>query len=139
MKTPFNRNLKTLREKAKLTRVELAKELGVTEWMIRHWEVEGLNTPHYHLEKIADYFNVTFDELLREKTMKTISWNIALLRKEKGLSQESLAWDLDITRSRLSSWEEHRAEPGIDMIIKLSDYFHVTIDNLIKTDLRKCM
>jgi len=71
--------------------------------------------------------------------MKTISWNIATLRKRKGLSQEALAGKLNITRSRLSSWEEHRCEPGIDMLINLSEYFQKPIDDLIKTDLRKCI
>jgi transcriptional regulator with XRE-family HTH domain len=71
--------------------------------------------------------------------MKTISFNIATLRKHAGLSQQALAGELNITRSRLSSWEEHRAEPGIDQLINLSEYFQKPIDDLIKTDLRKCI
>jgi transcriptional regulator with XRE-family HTH domain len=69
--------------------------------------------------------------------MKKISKNIAHLRKIKGVSQEHMASDLDITRSRLSSWEEHRADPPIEMLIKLSEYFNVSVDSLIKIDLTK--
>jgi transcriptional regulator with XRE-family HTH domain len=69
--------------------------------------------------------------------MKKISKNIAHLRHLKGISQESLANDLNITRSRLSSWEEHRAEPPIDLIVRLSEYFAVSIDSMLKIDLTK--
>lgn len=69
--------------------------------------------------------------------MKKISKNIAHLRKIKGVSQEYMASDLDITRARLSSWEEHRADPPIDMLIRLSEYFNVSVDSLIKIDLTK--
>ena len=69
--------------------------------------------------------------------MKKISKNIAHLRHLRGISQEYLANDLNITRSRLSSWEEHRAEPPIDLIVRLSEYFNVSIDSLLKIDLTK--
>lgn len=69
--------------------------------------------------------------------MKKISKNIAHLRHLRGVSQEYLANDLNITRSRLSSWEEHRAEPPIDLIVRLSEYFNVSIDSLLKIDLTK--
>jgi transcriptional regulator with XRE-family HTH domain len=69
--------------------------------------------------------------------MKKISKNIAHLRHLKGVSQEYLANELNITRSRLSSWEEHRAEPPIDLIVKLSEYFTVSVDSMLKIDLSK--
>lgn len=69
--------------------------------------------------------------------MKKISKNIAHLRHLKGVSQEYLANELNITRSRLSSWEEHRAEPPIDLIVRLSEYFTVSVDSMLKIDLTK--
>ncbi len=75
--------------------------------------------------------------MVKYLAMKKISKNIAHLRHLRGISQESLANDLNITRSRLSSWEEHRAEPPIDLIVQLADYFTVSIDSLLKIDLTK--
>ncbi|MFT4734440.1 MAG: transcriptional regulator with XRE-family HTH domain [Algoriphagus sp.] len=69
--------------------------------------------------------------------MKKICKNIAHLRHLKGLSQENMAEKLSITRSRLSSWEEHRAAPPIEMLIQLSDFFSISIDSLVKIDLTK--
>jgi transcriptional regulator with XRE-family HTH domain len=69
--------------------------------------------------------------------MNKISFNIRHLRELKKLSQEHLAEDLKITRARLGAYEEGRNEPPIEILIKLSEYFHVAIDALVKADLRK--
>lgn len=69
--------------------------------------------------------------------MSKISNNIRHLRSLKGLSQEQLSIELDINRSRLGSYEEGRSEPPIELLIRISDYFHVAIDALVKADLRK--
>ena len=69
--------------------------------------------------------------------MKIISKNIRHLRHLKGLTQEVLAEDLKVTRSRISSYEENRSAPTIEMLILLSDYFRVPIDILLRNDLTK--
>jgi len=69
--------------------------------------------------------------------MKNITKNIRHLRHLKGLTQEVFADDLKITRSRISSYEEGRSTPSIDMLIKLSNYFKIPVDILIKNDLTK--
>ncbi len=69
--------------------------------------------------------------------MSKIAFNIRHLRELKKLSQEGLAEDLKITRARLGAYEEARNEPPIEILIRLSEYFQVTIDLLVKADLRK--
>ncbi|MDO7173346.1 XRE family transcriptional regulator [Mariniflexile sp. AS56] len=69
--------------------------------------------------------------------MKMISKNIRHLRHLKGLTQETLADDLQVTRSRISSYEEGRSAPTIDMLILISDYFKLPIDILLRNDLTK--
>lgn len=63
--------------------------------------------------------------------------NIKQLRYIKNLSQDQLAADLGITRGRLGAYEEGRNEPPIELLIRLSEYFHIAIDALIKGDLEK--
>ncbi len=75
--------------------------------------------------------------MLQIVVMSKISFNIRHLRELKKLSQESLADELNITRARLGGWEEARNEPPIEMLIRISEYFHVSIDILVKADLRK--
>lgn len=54
------------------------------------------------------------------------------LRMEKRLSQEELAGIFDVSRQTISKWEAGSALPEVDKLIALSDYFHVTIDYLLR-------
>ena len=53
------------------------------------------------------------------------------LRKKKGLSQLRLATDLNTTQNTISRYETGEREPGIDEMIKIADYFNVSVDYLI--------
>ncbi|KML40651.1 helix-turn-helix domain-containing protein [Cytobacillus firmus] len=55
-------------------------------------------------------------------------------RKEKGWSQEELAEKLYVSRQSVSKWENGQNYPSIEIIIKLSDLFGVTIDELLRSD-----
>jgi transcriptional regulator with XRE-family HTH domain len=69
--------------------------------------------------------------------MSKIASNIRFLRQWKGLSQEQLADELKVTRSRIGGYEEARNEPPIDLLIRMSEFFHVAIDALVRGDLKK--
>lgn len=69
--------------------------------------------------------------------MTFISENIRHLRHLKQVTQEVLAEHLNVTRSRISSYEEGRSAPSIEMLIQLSDYFKLPIDILLRKDLTK--
>lgn len=57
------------------------------------------------------------------------------LRTSKNLTMESLAKDLGTTRATISNFENEQRKPSLDMIIKLADYFQVSIDYLVgRTD-----
>ena len=53
------------------------------------------------------------------------------LRVKKGLSQLRLATDLNTTQNTISRYETGEREPGIDELIKIADYFNVSVDYLI--------
>ena len=53
------------------------------------------------------------------------------IRKEQGLTQLKVAMDLNISREALSHYENGKREPSIDMLVKMSEYFNVSIDYLI--------
>ena len=62
--------------------------------------------------------------------------NIKLLRKRRRLSQEELATELNIKRSSLSGYEIGSSEPNFETLLKFSEYFNVSIDKLLKQDLK---
>lgn len=67
--------------------------------------------------------------------MSLLSNNIKHLRKGKGFTQEELATELGITRSILGSYEEGRAEPKLQTLQMIANYFKCTIDDLVSKDL----
>ena len=57
------------------------------------------------------------------------------LRKAKGISQLRLAIELNSSQNTLSRYETGDREPGINELIKIADYFDVSIDYLVgRTD-----
>ena len=53
------------------------------------------------------------------------------LRKNRGLTQEELAEVLYVSRTTISKWESGRGYPSIDSLKEISNYFSVSIDNLL--------
>ena len=53
------------------------------------------------------------------------------LRKKKGISQLRLATDLNTTQNTISRYETGEREPGVSELIKIADYFNVSVDYLI--------
>ena len=52
------------------------------------------------------------------------------------LSQEALAEKVYVTRQTISNWENGKSYPDIHSLLLLSSVFHVTIDQLIKGDVK---
>lgn len=54
------------------------------------------------------------------------------IRKEANLSQEELAELMDVSRQSVSKWESDKAYPEMTRLLFLSDYFHVSLDYLMR-------
>ncbi len=53
------------------------------------------------------------------------------LRKQKEITQEELAAAIYVSRTAVSKWESGRGYPSIDSLKALSEFFGVTIDELL--------
>lgn len=53
------------------------------------------------------------------------------LRKQKGLTQEELSEVLYVSRTAISKWESGRGYPSIDSLKAISEYFSISIDELL--------
>ncbi|MDX1476677.1 MAG: helix-turn-helix transcriptional regulator [Saprospiraceae bacterium] len=63
--------------------------------------------------------------------------NLRHLRRSRGISQSHLADQLGLTRSKVASYENGKAEPSARTLLKLTEYFHLSLRPLILQDLRK--
>lgn len=57
--------------------------------------------------------------------------NLKYLRKSKSITQQELADLLGISRQGYAKYENDLGEPDISTLIKLADYFDVSVDSLI--------
>ena len=68
--------------------------------------------------------------------MNYIKTNLNYLRIKKGLSHEQMAKALGLAgKSAYFAYEKGVASPKIEGLLKLSDFFEVSVDSLIKKDL----
>ena len=57
--------------------------------------------------------------------------NLKDLRKEKDIGQETLALELRVSVKTVSHWETGYTQPSIEQLIKLADYFEISIDEIV--------
>lgn len=67
--------------------------------------------------------------------MSLIGKNIKKIRSVKKLNQTAFATLFELKRTSIGAYEEGRAEPKIDTLIKIANYFSIPIDTLLTKEL----
>lgn len=62
---------------------------------------------------------------------KRLGMNIYMLRKNKEMTQDSLADVLNVSKMAVSKWERGVNFPDIEIMCEIADYFNVSIDELL--------
>lgn len=57
--------------------------------------------------------------------------NLERIRKERKINQTELGLELGLTQQMVSSYEKGISSPNVEILIKLADYFQISIDELI--------
>lgn len=60
----------------------------------------------------------------------SVGANIRRIREEKGLTQERIADELDVSPQAVSSWERDEYKPDLDKLLKLAEVFDVSLSAL---------
>ena len=63
--------------------------------------------------------------------MNVVSDSIKKLRKEKGMTQDALAEQLNVTRQAVSNWEMGKTQPDVETLTKLAEIFNVSVERII--------
>ncbi len=66
----------------------------------------------------------------------TFAEKLYSLRTQYGYSQEALAEKLNVSRQAISKWELGTTLPETDKMIVISDFFDVSIDYLLKENIK---
>lgn len=105
----FAENLKFLRKRRKKSQMDLAKELELTRTTLSGYE-KSVQPPFRVLIKIAEYFNVSLDALIKYR-LETLS--------EFQLSQIEKGFDVDVTGQKLRLLTisvDNRGKENIEMV-----------------------
>ena len=68
-------------------------------------------------------------------TKSLLSRNLRTLRGLNGLNQDALAQELGVSRNKIASYETQNIEPKLNLLVKMSQLFKVTIDDLISLEI----
>lgn len=110
----FGQNLIELRKKKGVTRRELAQELGINEGTLQGYETKGREPKFSMLIKIADFFSVSIDDLIRVKDITKVG---------AGATGAYISdqFEIDRTRGNVLNQMQQKLSPHLTM---LDDYFH---------------
>lgn len=72
-------------------------------------------------------------------TTECFAHTLKTLRKDKKLAQNELAKKLYVNRSLICVYEKGKRLPSIDMLIKISDFFEVSVDYLLGVKDKFCL
>lgn len=133
-------NLKYLREQRGLSQRTFSEEIGLSGSAVGMWETEERKPDIEMIIRLAEYFGVTLDDLVLRDLRPPIprySDNIRYLRLSHGITQEQMGELLGLkNKSSLSLIEAGKSGISIENLEKLADFFGVTLDELVKQDLR---
>lgn len=66
--------------------------------------------------------------------MSKFSERLTALRKARDLSQDDVAKLLNISRSRISMYEQGKRQPDFEMLEAIADFYNVNMDYLLCND-----
>ena len=65
-------------------------------------------------------------------TIPSFSEKRIALRRQRGLSQEQLGAELGVSRQTVSKWEGGQSCPDFQRLVLLSDFFELSLDELVR-------
>lgn len=63
--------------------------------------------------------------------LQQMAYNIKYFREQNGWTQEELALKIHGSRSSIAKWENNSSQPDVHSLIKLSEIFDITLDQLV--------
>lgn len=140
--------IKHYREKNNLTQKELAEKIDKSESTVRMWEL-GKSEPDLEtLILLANIFDIEINELFAldnailpqgnfvSSDKKAITIRLKELRKQANKTQAEIAQMLEVSFQAYSNWENGNRQADYDTLIKLADYFNVSVDYLLGHDVK---
>ena len=142
--------LEDLRTNRDLKKNEIAKIIGVTPSIYCEWENDRLAIPTKRLYKLAEFFEINIDYMLRldnkkrrikknvELNRKSVANNLKELRKDINISMREEAKMLNTTSSVVSNFENNKTLILGTFLVELCKKTNYSIDWVLgRSDIKK--
>ena len=128
----FSQFLLQLRNAKGLKQQEVADGLGISLRAYQYYE-QGEREPQLSLlVRMADYYDISLDELAgRRKQKAKLSENLLLFRENAGLSQAAVAESIGVGVRAYQNYEYGTRVPPLETVVALADLFDVSLDELV--------
>lgn len=129
-KHSVGKTIKALRENKRLTQVQLAEKINVSDKAVSKWEKDGCNPDFDSLCTLANFFDVTLDYLMIGKKPEVKTVTISKLELCAKTDSEKLFYELK-KEKKLSVADENR-KTLLDYVLKYESYkvFELICKNL---------
>lgn len=132
-------NLKYLRERNGEMQKDIAELLSVSKQTASVYEKGEIEPDIEKLITLADHFGVTIDDLIRKDMhppKPMYAGNLRYFREKYGMSQGETSKLLGLKdKSSCCLVECGKQKLSVEQLIKVSEYFGVTLDQFVKQDL----
>lgn len=106
---------------------QVAKNIGLSNAAATGWK-NGKKPNDITLRRLSDYFSVPVEDL--KDVSSAFYNNYVRLCAEKNISPSAAALDIGIKKSNVTYWKNGRNNPSDVTLIKIADYFGVTVAEL---------
>lgn len=140
----FSQRLNDLKKEYKLNNNDIAQILGLSSVnRVYPWLKEENMPSTRYLVMLANHFNCSVEYLLgrtddfTEKDFKQVSYftnRLTEIMKNRNLRKIDMINDGICRPGNFNIWYKKKSDPQIETVIKLADYFKVTIDYLLGRD-----
>lgn len=132
--------IKELRIEHELSQQEISKILNINQSTYSKFELNKATIPIELLNKLANYYNVSLDYLLKitndpkivimnkEINKKEVGENLKKLRKERKLYQETLAQEIGTSHSLISEYESGKKLVSLTYGYAICKKYHISLD-----------
>gem|GEM_PF-440205 len=128
----IGQKIKALREHSDLNYTDLGKSIGATSYTVSKWEKEISKPYNDVIQRLADFFNVEFEELSGEpRKSNPVGERIRNLRQEQEISRDELSEKIGMSSQSIHSWEQGNSVPRTRALHKLAEAFNVELDDLL--------
>lgn len=135
MNNDLGRKLKNIRLQNGLTQEEFGDRFLGTKSLVSKWE-SGRNKPNPdRLKKIAEFANITVEELMQETEEPphiSVGRRIRSIRLKNGMSMSSFGTTIDNVKSGVvSNWENGKQLPNKLRLKKIAKLGSISVDELL--------